>query len=81
MEGETKYFSIDTKHNMCGECCMKPDDFSKYHMFEPGLTLANSTTPCLDLNYATYTETVTHGFATIKMTLDLYDPVVKSNVL
>jgi hypothetical protein len=76
VDGEEKYYSIDTRHNMCGECCMKPEDFDLYKKFEKGLEPApnGTVTPCADLNYHTYVETETHGFATIKMTLDLYDP-------
>ena len=69
-----KYYSIDHMWNQCGECCMEPKDFPKYHMFEKGLTHANATTPCLDNNYATYSKTETHGFGPIKMTLDMYKP-------
>ena len=73
--GFAKYYSIDKLHNMCGECCMKPSDYPKYHLFEPGLKAANGTnTPCDDLSYPTYDSTVTHGFGPIKMTLDLYKP-------
>ena len=77
--GLAKYFSIDKLHNMCGECCMKPSDYPKYHLFEPGLKAANGTnTPCDDLSYPTYDSTVTHGFGPIKMTLDLYKPTKPS---
>ena len=72
--GLVKYYSIDKLHNMCGECCMKPSDYPKYHLFEPGLKAANSSTPCDDMSYPTYDSTVTHGFGPIKMTLDLYKP-------
>lgn len=72
-----KYYSIDHLHNMCGECCMDPKDFPKYHFFERGLTKANSTTPCADLKYPTYSKTVTHGAFNFKMTLDLYKPEPK----
>jgi len=74
VEGEEKYYSIDTIHNMCGECCMNPDDYRKYHLFEPGLTKADNDSPCGPLGFHTYDSTVTHGFGNIKMTLDLYDP-------
>ena len=40
--GLVKYFSIDKLHNMCGECCMKPSDYPKYHLFEPGLKAATA---------------------------------------
>jgi hypothetical protein len=72
-EGEEKYYSIDTKHNMCGECCMRPEDFDLYQKFEKGLTAANGTvTPCFDLNYISYIETETHGAGPVTMTLDMY---------
>ena len=74
-EGHEKYYSVDKSHNMCGECCMDPKDYNKYHLFEPGLTKADGTnTPCADIKYGSYKETVTHGFLSIKMTLDLYKP-------
>ncbi len=56
---------------------MDPADYDLYKKYEPGLEKANSSTPCLDLKYPKYTETVTHGFGTVKMTLDLYDPEKK----
>uniref|UniRef100_A0A7S2TMJ0 Uncharacterized protein n=1 Tax=Lotharella oceanica TaxID=641309 RepID=A0A7S2TMJ0_9EUKA len=72
--GFEKYYSIDKLHGFCGECCMKPKDFPKYKIFEPGLQKANDSTPCADFHYHNYTKTVTHGFWKIKMTLDLYAP-------
>ena len=69
-----KYYSIDTRHNMCGECCMLDSDYDKYKLFEPGLTKANVSSPCLPLGYPTYDSTVTHGGGPIQMTLD--DPAV-----
>ncbi len=75
--GQEKFYSIDTRHSSCGECCMDPADYDLYKKYEPGLEKANSSTPCLDLKYPKYTETVTHGFGTVKMTLDLYDPEKK----
>lgn len=77
VSGQEKFYSIDTRHNSCGECCMDPADYDLYKKYEPGLEKANSSTPCFDLNYPTYTETVTHGFGNVKMTLDLYDPESK----
>lgn len=74
VDGEEKFYSIDDKTNYCGEACMKPEDYDLYHKFEKNLLPANATvTPCADLNYHTYLDTVTHGFLTVKMTLDLYD--------
>ncbi len=52
---------------------MSPDDYNLYHIFERGLLKADSNTICEDLGYPKYTDTVTHGFWKIKMTLDLYD--------
>lgn len=74
-EGDlSKYYSIDTRHNMCGECCMLDSDYNKYHLFEPGLTKADNDSPCLPLGFPDYDSTVTHGALNIKMTLDLYNP-------
>merc|ERR1719181_1082944 len=81
--GEAKYYSVDTMHDMCGECCMNPKNYNLYHLFEPGLRKANGTySPCAfqksphagELNYTLYDSTVTHGAGPIKMTLDLYKP-------
>ena len=80
VKGEEKYFSIDTKHNMCGECCMNPADYNKYKIFEPGLTKADDDSPCGPLGFPTYDSTVTHGFGNIKMTLDLYDPAEEAGL-
>lgn len=75
-EGDlNKYYSIDTRHNKCGECCMLDSDYNKFKLFEPGLTKANVSSPCpFQLGYPDYDSTVTHGFGDLKMTLDLYDP-------
>ena len=75
VDGEEKYYSIDTRHDLCGECCMKPEDYNLYHIFEKGLEKApdGDNSPCTTLGFPKYTETVTHGALNIKMTLDLYD--------
>merc|ERR1712166_1313924 len=70
--GDTKYYSIDTKHHMCGEACMPSKDYLKYKLFEPGLKLATTNNMCDSLLYNDYVETETHGFGPIKMTVDLY---------
>mmetsp|Transcript_39405 Transcript_39405/g.76576 ORF Transcript_39405/g.76576 Transcript_39405/m.76576 type:complete len:117 (+) Transcript_39405:42-392(+) len=72
--GFEKYYSIDKAHGYCGECCMEPEKFPIYKIFEPGLTKANDSSPCADFHYHRYTKTETHGFGKIKMTLDLYAP-------
>ena len=75
--GEEKYYSIDDRHNNCGECCMRPEDYDLYKKFEKGLEKANSTTPCADLHFLTYTETVIMYYNTMsQLTMDLYDHVV-----
>ena len=53
---------------------MLDSDYDKFKLFEPGLTKANVSSPCLPLGYPDYDSTVTHGFGDLKMTLDLYDP-------
>ena len=75
--GQEKYYSIaksifGAKH--CGECCMDPKAYPKYHLFEKNLTKATSAYPCHGFGYGKYDSTVTHGFGPVKMTLDLYDP-------
>lgn len=67
-----KYYSVDTKHNQCGECCMDPADFLKFKIFEPHLTKANGSHPCEEMHYPDYAETETHGFGNLKMTVDMY---------
>lgn len=78
--GLEKYFSVDKLHNKCGECCMKSSDYWKYKIFEPGLTKADTNSPCADKQFTTYDSTVTHGFGPVKMTLDLYDPAKEAAV-
>lgn len=72
VSGESKYFSIDTKFNMCGECCMKPASYSLYKVFEPNLLAASTANPCADKGYVNYRHTVTHGVYPLSMTLDMY---------
>jgi hypothetical protein len=57
-----KYFSVDKLHNMCGESCIDPAQFAGFHMFEPSLTLANSTAPCEELHYPRYLLSLVLGF-------------------
>ena len=52
----------------------QPSKFHIYKIFEPGLTNATTAHPCHDHKYSNYSQTVTHGFGPIKMTLDLYKP-------
>jgi len=68
-----KYFSVDKLHNMCGESCIDPAQFAGFHMFEPSLTLANSTAPCEELHYPSYVKTEVHAFApALKTAFDMY---------
>ena len=52
-EGTDKYYSIPNKRN-CGESCIAPADYDKYHRLEPGLIMADSNTPCADNDYPVY---------------------------
>ena len=72
VEGEIKYYSIDKLWNRCGECCMDPDQYWIYHIFESGLTEADVDHPCEELGYTEYEKTETHGAMGITMTLDKY---------
>lgn len=65
-----KYLSL--RNNKCGEACIDPKDYSKIKIFEPTLELASSNTPCADKSFTEYNNTVTHGFGTLKATLDMY---------
>ena len=71
-EGEVKYYSIDKKYDMCGECCLNPKKFYLFKIFESGLTLAENENPCETLGYSSYEETETHGFLFLKVSLDKY---------
>jgi len=71
--GLYKYFSVvKFPSPACGECCMKPSDYWKFKIFEPGLTRANASSPCRARGFGNYSSTVTHGFGPVKITLDLY---------
>ena len=72
VEGEIKYYSIDTLWDRCGECCMNPDKYWIYHIFESGLTEATVDNPCEEFGYTVYEKTETHGAMGITMTLDKY---------
>ena len=72
VEGEIKYYSIDSLWNKCGECCMDPDKYWIYKIFESGLTEADSDHPCEERGYTEYETTETHGAMGITMTLDKY---------
>ena len=72
VEGEKKYYSIDTMFNRCGECCMNPDKYWIYHIFEPGLKEATVDHPCAEEGYTVYEKTETHGGMGVTMTLDKY---------
>ena len=71
-ENEIKYYSVDKVFNRCGECCMDPDKYWIYHIFESGLTEAEVEHPCEELGYTEYETTETHGAMGITMTLDKY---------
>ena len=71
-EGELKYYSVDKLFNRCGECCMDPDKYWIYHIFEKGLTQAEVDNPCAELGYTEYEKTETHGAMGVTMTLDKY---------
>ena len=71
-EGTKKYYSIDTLFNRCGECCIIPDKYWIYHIFEPGLKEATVDHPCFEEGYTLYETTETHGAMGITVTLDKY---------
>jgi hypothetical protein len=71
-EGTDKYYSIPNKRN-CGESCIAPADVDKYQKFEPGLTRAETNTPCADNGYPVYIKTETHGKHTpVEITVDFF---------
>jgi hypothetical protein len=65
-----KYFSLS--NHRCGEVCLNPKDYTKYKVFEPGLTKAETNTPCPDRNYPVYNGTYTHEALGLKATFDMY---------
>eukprot|EP01036_Dinobryon_divergens_P031928 gene31928-41420_t len=68
-----KYYSINHVFKQCGESCIDPKDYDKYKALEPGLTLAETNTPCFDNGYVEYLETVVHGeFTPIQAEVDMY---------
>ena len=67
-----KYYSIDSVFNRCGECCIDPDKYWVYHIFEPGLKEATVDHPCEDQGYTVYEKTETHGAMGVTVTLDKY---------
>ena len=69
-----KYHSVDHIFNNCGESCMDPKKFWIYKLFEPGLTLSDTNTPCADRKYTDYKGTPTHGVWPVQATLDMYGP-------
>ena len=78
-EGTQKYYSIDTAHDRCGECCMAPENFTIFKRFETGLTEATVEHPCNELGYTEYEITETHGAAGYYMTLDKYKKLESSD--
>ena len=67
-----KYYSIDTKYDRCGECCINPKISFINKIFEKGLTLADGVT-CESLGYSVYETTETHGLKYVfTATLDKY---------
>ena len=70
--GTQKYYSIPLlSKDHCGESCINPDNYNKYHLLEPMLTKADTNTPCLDRGF-TYQDTEVHGFGPIKIDVDMY---------
>ena len=73
-EGTDKYYSIPKFHQEnCGESCIAPSDVAKYSKLEPGLTKAETNTPCVDQGYTTYDHTESHGKHTpVEIAVDFY---------
>ena len=72
VQSTKKYYSIDKIFNRCGECCIDPDKYWIYHIFEPGLKEATVDHPCYEEGYTVYEKTETHGAMGITVTLDKY---------
>ena len=80
-----KYFSVDGKHDLCGEACLLPALFPLFKYFEKNLTAAASRDEhacSKQLSnkgfwYSRYNGTVTHGVpGALEIQLDLYAPPV-----
>jgi hypothetical protein len=72
IEGTKKYYSIDYIFNRCGECCIEPEKYWIYHIFEPGLKEATVENQCYEEGYTVYDVTETHGILGLTVTLDKY---------
>lgn len=70
---KVKYYSIDDTYDKCGESCINPKEYNKFHLFEKNLTLAPNNTICSDIGYSTYYNTETHGVWPISIVVDIYD--------
>lgn len=81
-DGLSKYFSIDQRHDACGESCIADSEYRKYRRFEKNLTKAWSNTPCATdvvskdgSHFTDYLGTETHGVpGLLSATVDLYGP-------
>lgn len=60
-----KYYVI--RNDKCGESCIDPQDYEKIKRFEPGLTKADSNTPCPERTFTNYYTTETHGAGSLKI--------------
>ena len=72
-EGKKKYYSIDTKHDKCGESCLRPSLVWLIKKFEPGMLLAENNNPCETQGYPIYTKTESHGFPPLKVNADFFE--------
>ena len=70
---KVKYYSIDDTYDKCGESCINPKEYNKFHIFEKNLKIAPNDTICSDIGYPTYYQTETHGFWPISIEVDIYD--------
>ena len=74
-KGTDKYYSIPIlSKDHCGESCIDPDHYTRYHLLEPKLTKATTNTPCLDMGYS-YENTQQHGFGPVKIDVDMYKQI------
>merc|ERR1712110_1293941 len=75
-EGFEKVYSIITKNHLCGESCLKPEDYWKYKIFEPKMQIADKPDEpiCAEHGYRHYNQTEVHGFKPLlSIKLDMYD--------
>eukprot|EP00965_Chrysotila_dentata_P074819 2472474-Pleurochrysis_carterae.AAC.1 len=77
-----KFYSVDIRGPMCGECCLSwASFFPVFKHFEPNMSLAEGdSAACAQqlspngTRYSRYVKTVVHGIWPVKVVVDMYAP-------